>query len=401
MARLTTDVAVWAQARCRRKIATEFLAQLQFDSKVDTAAHRRYRTHQLAALRLQGSEILQPSSQIGDNFMQQWRQSVARAFHFALVAARNMGAPRILCRRTNRELAATKIAKTFRAHCCTLRVRSRLLHTKLSMRAAEAVEREQAVILTQQFARGWLARHNGERRQRSLYAIAIEKFVRGNRGRSIARHVRARQAAAVRLQASMRARAIARALGPRRAYRRLLNGPTTAVQSCARRIAAMRVAAELRAVATVNDEDAIKAKARLMRCRRITRAELCAESHRGSAKYRGEFQAVFAQYCRGASESETSESVVIILYSKGTPQIEAISPVGTHPASEVVTSKQRQHRQPPDIVSRPITCATSSSAGRQRHCAGAKMTSSEFVRLFKETPGATIGGEKASNRLAR
>lgn len=26
------------------------------------------------------------------------------------------------------------------------------------------------------------------------------------------------------------------------------------------------------------------------------------------------------------------------------------------------------------------------------------MTSSEFVRLFKETPGATIGGEKASNR---
>ena len=155
--------------------------------------------------------------------MRRWRQSVARAFHFALVAAGNMGVPRTLCRRTNRELAATRIATTFRAHCCTLRVRSRLLHTKLSIRAAEAMEREQAVILTQQFARGWLARHNGERRQRSLYAIAIEKFVRGNRGRAIARRARARQAAAVRLQASVRARAIARALGPRRAYRRSLS----------------------------------------------------------------------------------------------------------------------------------------------------------------------------------
>lgn len=316
MTRLATDVAVWAQTRCRRKIATEFLAQLQFDAKVDIAAHRRYRTHQLAALRLQGSEVIQPSIQFGDHFMRRWRQSVARAFHFALVAAGNMGVPRTLCRRTNRELAATRIATTFRAHCCTLRVRSRLLHTKLSIRAAEAVEREQAVILTQQFARGWLARHNGERRQRSLYAIAIEKFVRGNRGRAIARRARARQAAAVRLQASVRARAIARALGPRRAYRRSLNSPTIVVQSCTRRVAAMQVAAELRAAATVNDEDAVQAKARLMRCRRITRAELCAESHGGSTKYRGEFQAVFAHYCRDASESETGESVVIILYSR-------------------------------------------------------------------------------------
>ena len=30
---------------------------------------------------------------------------------------------------------------------------------------------------------------------------------------------------------------------------------------------------------------------------------------------------------------------------------------------------------------------------RQRHAQGALMTSSEFVRLFKETPGATAGGQ--------
>ena len=35
---------------------------------------------------------------------------------------------------------------------------------------------------------------------------------------------------------------------------------------------------------------------------------------------------------------------------------------------------------------------------RQQHCNGAKMASSEFVRLFKDTPGAVAGGEKRSGR---
>ena len=133
---------------------------------------------------------------------------------------------------------------------------------------------------------------------KSISATTIEKVVRGNWGRAIARRTSARQTAAVRLQAAVRVRAIVRDIGPRRVRRRRLNGPTTTVQTCVRRLAASRLAVELRAAATVGDEGGIRAHAMLTRCRRITRPELCAESLCGSANYRGEFQAVFAHYCR-------------------------------------------------------------------------------------------------------
>ena len=36
----------------------------------------------------------------------------------------------------------------------------------------------------------------------------------------------------------------------------------------------------------------------------------------------------------------------------------------------------------------------------QQHCNGAKMTSSEFVRLLKDTPGAIVKGKKKSSESA-
>lgn len=299
MTRLRTDVAIWAQTQYRTRAAKGFLAQLQFDSQVNIAAQRKFRTHRLTALRLHDNEGLQSSIRQETSLSSQWRRVLARAFRFALVASTDAGGiPSELSQRIKRELAATRIAGAFRAHRCAVRVRSRVLHARLSLRAAEAIRRERAIILTQQLLRGWIARHDGQIKLKALHATTIEKFVRGNWGRAIARRTSARQTAAVRLQAAVRVRAIVRDIGPRRVRRRRLNGPTTTVQTCVRRHAAIRLAAVLRTAATVSDEDIVHAHAKLTRCRRITRAELCAESYRASAKYRGEFQAVFAHYCR-------------------------------------------------------------------------------------------------------
>jgi|TARA_B100000482_G_C12484453_1_gene250089 hypothetical protein len=71
--------------------------------------------------------------------------------------------------------------------------------------------------------------------------------------------------------------------------------------------------------------------------------------------------------------------------------------VGTHPAFDEVSVKHRQQqRVAKHGTTQHKTCAFTNHEAvvKQQHCAGAKMASSEFVRLFKETPGAMLGGER-------
>lgn len=77
---------------------------------------------------------------------------------------------------------------------------------------------------------------------------------------------------------------------------------------------------------------------------------------------------------------------------------------GTHPAPEDTSGKhQQQQRLFRGGAAQYKTCAFTNNAAvvKQRHCAGAKMASSEFVRLFRDTPGAMIGGERAATSRGR
>ena len=301
---MALDLAVWAQAQCRQKAATRFVAQLRFDAEVNITSQRKYRAHRLKALPLYCAETAGIKKDLQKTRLAwRWRHSIGRAYRFSLVASADAGMPCVVSRRARQVSAATTISAVYRAHTCTIRVREQLLHARLRSRATETTTNENMVILAQQFARGWVARRNAKMRHLALHAVTIEKLARGNWGRAIARRARARQAAAIHLQAVARAKAVTRALDPRRMRRRRLNGPTTMIQTQARRLASVRHVAELQTVTTLYVEAALHARVKFAKCRDITRAELCAESYGSSAKYRGEFQAVFAQYCREASVS--------------------------------------------------------------------------------------------------
>ena len=167
-----------------------------------------------------------------------------------------------------------------------------------------------------------------------------------------------------------------------------LKVPTSILQSQVRQLKSIVLATKLREAVVFDNEKILRAHKNLCYCRQIVRTELCIESYRGRAKYRGEFQAIFAKYCRKISTSKQS----FLTHP-------CIKLLGVHPAVELTSSKRQMQ---PRAISQDITVRgrtlteDNSQLVQQAHCYGAKMSASEFTRLYKDTAGAEVGLRRPS-----
>jgi myosin heavy subunit len=219
-------------------------------------------------------------------------------------------------------------------------------------------------------------------------SITIQRFARGKLGRRRIYHIRKKLAAVTSIQATARKAAATKTYHPQLRWLRRLKVPTSILQSQVRLLKSIVLATKLREAVVFDNEKILRAHKSLCYCRQIVRTELCIESYRGRAKYRGEFQAIFAKYCRTISTSKQSFKTH-----------SCIKLLGVHPAVELTSSKRQMQ---PRAISQDITVRgrtlteDNNQLVQQAHCYGAKMSASEFTRLFKDTSGAVVGFSRPS-----
>ena len=282
-----------------------------------------------------------------------------RAYRLAAAAA-NARIPHQVYNHT-KHVAVTRIAAAYRAHCCVTRIQKALVATKIGTHAKRSTQLQAMALVMQRLARRWMANGRALVRHRGIYVIKIQKTVRGIQGRAVAWHVRSRRVAAVRLQAIARKLASMKAHGPRFSLREHLNHPTRVLQALFRRFLSARLIARVNKTTILRDEKTLQVYAVLSMCHQTTCTELCTESYTKGGEYKGEFQAVFAHYCRKSDRPYCYSAAL-------NPGIN----VGAHPV---------RHKSIDRVMS-------------QQNCLDAQMTSSEFVRLFKDTPNVVLGSKR-------
>ncbi len=357
--------------------------QMHLDARVDVMARHKYRVQRLASLRT----FIADSNSVS-TYPNQWRRSVVRAYRQFLVASASAGVPCRIAGRSTRLLAVVKVGAIYRAYSCASRVQSRLLQQRLRDSAADAKTQRGYVVELQQCARAWLAQYHARRKYLNHSSITIQRFARGKLGRRRIYHIRKKLAAVISIQATARKAAATKTYHPQLRWLQQLKVPTSILQSQVRRLKSIVLATKLREAVVFDNEKILRAHKNLCYCRQIVRTELCIESYRGRAKYRGEFQAIFAKYCRKISTSKQS----FLTHP-------CIKLLGVHPAVELTSSKRQMQ---PRAISQDITVRgrtlteDNSQLVQQAHCYGAKMSASEFTRLFKDTSGAVVGFSRPS-----
>jgi len=281
---LKTRLAIWIQTRSRQRLAVKVVQQLHHDVQIRVAANRKNRMRQLRSLTIYNSR-----SQ-GTLWFLALRRALAR-FNIAPV-------PLKISRRAGLDMAVTKIAATYRAYRCAIRVQQGLILVKVQAYVYDAHRKQGMVILLQRVVRILLARGLFLKWHQNLSAIIIEKAIRGFQSRATVSQYRARHLAVIQLQTAVRKRVAVKVHGPNRKWRQLLRIPATLVQASYRRRKSVQQAVNFNKVATLRGEVTVQVHAKLLAYRRVICTELCVESYVSSAEYPGEFQAIFALHCR-------------------------------------------------------------------------------------------------------
>mmetsp|Transcript_32213 Transcript_32213/g.96912 ORF Transcript_32213/g.96912 Transcript_32213/m.96912 type:complete len:781 (-) Transcript_32213:2228-4570(-) len=296
--RAKSVIAIWSQTHHRRRAAIQTANQLRLDAHIHATALRKYRSTKLEASQIYLTENGESTTKTPKSFARQWWLSAARAYRHLLTSSTAPRTTHALLGRYDRVISALEVTSAFRAHSCASRVRVTLLHQRLCMQAVQSNVLEQNTRLIQQLARGWLTRLQKLKNIHSRSSMKMQKMVRGSLGRRQILRVRARFAAALCIQTVARNKLLDCARGPCQIWLQRLQSPAKIIQRRCRARKSIRVVNKLRKVAICRDESMLGARVRLEYCRKITAAELCAESYVSCTNYCGEFQAVFAKYCR-------------------------------------------------------------------------------------------------------
>lgn len=338
-----TRVANWLQSNARRRCAVRRTDSLWFEARVNAVVRRKYRECKLRR-RLRG---------------RCWR-SACRAYRRTIAAAFGLSA----------SLAATKIAAMYRGHRARSRVRLIRLRARVRAKADHIARRHQAATTVTTRARMVIAQRAVEAARSCKTALKIQTAVRAALGRRRLKVQASRWRAVIKLQAVWRCRAAAAATRHRVLYERACRRETAVVQARVRTFVAKRRAIALREGRRRLAEASLKARNMLCRYKRVTRAELALESYEASAEYRGEFQAVFAHFCRTRPPKRNKNERL------QAPAVKIVRTVAST-ASQARVSAARQ-------LSR-LVLITDSKIAQQQHATDAMIGCSELVKLFKES----------------
>lgn len=300
-------IAGWTQRQFRRRAAVKLMRQMRLDAHIDVLSQRKYRAKRLDAF---PSPVSATNTSRQFSLSGQWGLSVLRAHRNFLVTLAQAGIPNKFCCRDDSKVASVKIATMYRTHYCATRMRAKVLQENLFAHTTRSDRQKRSICLIQKVARGQLARRSADQRSQNFSAIAIQRIVRGYSGRQIFDQKHTRLNAAIHIQALAR-RSLSLAIhGPRRARLRLVYGPTLLLQSWGRRLNSTQTFRKMHDSEIFHDESVLCASTRLDYCRRSVCVKLCIQSYRSPASYRGEFQAVFAKYCRMYLSSLISEYMI-------------------------------------------------------------------------------------------
>lgn len=336
-------VANWLQSHARRRCAVRLADSLRFEARVKVVVRQKYRDYKLRR-RIKG---------------RCWR-SACRAYRGTIAAAFGLPA----------SLAATKIAAAYRGHRARSRVRLIRLRACVRAKADHIARRHRAATKVTTRARMVIAKRAVDSTRRGRTALKIQTAVRAALGRRRLKIEISRLSAVIKLQAMLRCRVVVMTTRHSILYERARRRKTAIVQGRVRAFVAKRRITALREGRRRLAEVALKARNMLCRYHRVTRAELALESYEASEEYPGEFQAVFAHFCRTRPPRRIDDEQ---LQAPTVKMVRAFASTASH----VRVSAARQ-------ISRQIPTKASNFA-QQQHATDAKMGCSELVKLFRES----------------
>ena len=358
-ARAALVIALWTQTQARRRFAVQEVAAIKFDRRVETVARCKYR-----AYKLERSQSL-------------CTKTTLRSFRRTLIAMlQGLGL------RTGPHLAATRIQKTYRG--ARARSRTRLLALRRRLRSKEATfaRRHAASARIAAVVRGVLGRRYLADVERSRHVQIIQVAYRGLLGRRIVRMKRSRNAAATKIQSFLRSRKFLLLKTEGCLLERQKVKPALRIQTLVRRIFAVRRVEDVLARGRAEVETALKVRGTLALTYKATCVDLAADSFSAKDVHCGEFQAVFHHWCHDKGRSlqqqhRTKRAAVAFARSASTTQqCQLIAAKTETTPSAVAVASLLDDRQP--------------DWNQQPSALGARMTVTEFVKLFKETPNVVV-----------